>query len=149
MCVLLDRYLDRSDDEDDLRKSYTDYQSLREEVLMEGEEVGYKAPLVIVDAYAEQTLEVLSAMEAVAVSLSNGKRVQGLSLWKQGVTAVTGPNTALHPAASAGVLLHCMSHTRAHNDALYSALFACLGLLGCPAAAAAVVLLSGEQPGGS
>lgn len=65
------RYLDAAQDlRNPLRERqrYTDYISMREDVLGKAEDVDLKAPIIICEIYGPYTVAVLGAIRAVAVS---------------------------------------------------------------------------------
>lgn len=63
------RYLDRAGDSDNpLRRRYTDYESMRMDVLGKKDDVEFKAPITICDIYGPRTQDVLDAIHSVAVS---------------------------------------------------------------------------------
>jgi hypothetical protein len=67
------RYLDRAVDADNpLRRRYTDYESMRIDVLGKKDDVEFKAPITICDIYGSRTQEVLDAIHSVAVSGPGG-----------------------------------------------------------------------------
>jgi hypothetical protein len=66
LCHVTRRYLDRANNP--LRRRYTDYISMRGDVLGKAEDVDLKAPVVICEMYGPSTAAVLGAIRAVAVS---------------------------------------------------------------------------------
>lgn len=151
--VLLRRYLDAAEDPyNPLRgehQRYTDYISMREDVLCKQEDVDLKAPIIICEIYGPFMAAVLGAIRAVAVSASafsvHSYQVCACVCWGvggwEGVGGQRSPGVALQPLAGGD---ECVA-IAACSTSLFATDYVCLLLVWCSPAGArspTVVLLT-------